>query len=712
MFLILFVLTNAPLLSLLSPLSDFLRLESFKMKMKSILFAGLTALSITANTSAFANNDWRVDFQAPSEQSPKLVINLPADIDFAILTSLGVELDGIDVTSLVSFENSDFSYQPIEPLNNGEHQVRLIMMTADGQTVEKAKWSFTVDYAQLTEQASAAQQMAAAEAWLLSADFEADTLTEYSNRNRQRNIGSAPDHSILSGSGNLHANLQGKSWSVDARSNYLLQSDSDLALNGHEADIGEYAIRADFQGDSVQSGVSMGHHNIGLDSLLFSSFQRRGVSAHVATINERVAGNMFAFRPDTQTGLRDFTGLSDSNNRLEGVSATIKPFSSDNDALKVTGFYYDGEGSTGGIGISGEEEMATASGTGIILEKSLARGRVDFRAEYAHAKYDADGNGAQASEDDSDAWSLILQARPFENLMLADKPVDIIVGTKHERIATFFESLANQGLASDRDATSLYSHFYWGGLSGSVNLIHETNNVDDLVGVPTDRMRNLSWNANYAFYPQADNLAWLGSPYLSFSGFSSRLDRKDTPDSYLGADTDNSSDSYTLGGGSSYQTWYWSASHTLSSLEDHADTASDVRNNFSSLGVGWIVSERLSLNTDLQYGVFEDKDNEDTGYNTNMNFGLRSVLIPDTLDLNVNYNLNLVSGSDDSPDKHIVNSELAWTIRQAQRNNPGFALALRGSVERTNGNTSSTDDETQYQIFAVFRVMAPLSAGF
>jgi len=690
----------------------FLILESFKMKMKPLLLACFAAAGISIAPLSFAQAEWSAEFQAPSEKMPKLVIDLPDDLDIAVLTTLAVELNGIDVTSLISFENRDFSYQPIEPLPNGEHHLRLLMLDAEGQITEKAKWSFHVDYAGPGAEALAQQQRAAAEAWLVSASFEADTLIEYSNRIRQRNIGPAPEHSNLSGSGNLQANLQGESWSVDARSNYLIQSDNDLALNGHAVDIGEYAIAANYQGSTLHSGLSMGHHGVGLDSMLFSAFQRRGVSARVATINERIAGNVFAFRPETQTGLRDFTGLSDSHNRLEGMSTTIKPFSSDSDALKVTGLYYDGEGSTGGIGISGEEEVSTASGSGVIAEKSFGQGRVDVRAEYAHAKYDVDGDAALFTEDESDAWSMIIQARPFDNLVLADKSVDLIVGTKYERIATFFESLANQGIAADRDANTLYSNLYWGSLSANLNLVHETNNVDDLAGIPTDRMRNASWNANYAFDQQMEKLAWLGSPYLNFTGFISRLDREDTPDGYFGVDTDNSFESLTLGGGSNYERWYWSASHSFSSLEDHANTTSDTRNNFTSLGVGWTVSERLELNGDVQYGVFENKDTDENSYNTNMNFGLRSVLVPNTVNFNVNYNLNLAGGSDDSPDKQIVNSELAWTIRQAQTNNPGFAVALRGSVEKTNGNSTTTEDETQYQVFAVFRIMAPLSSGF
>jgi len=659
--------------------------------------------------------DWSADFQAPTSDQPTLKIILPDDLDVMTLTTLGAELDGIDITSLLALDGKDFVYKPLEPLTNGEHTIRLVVIGNDGQPSLKNQWSFNIaNLANPDTDASAQmeQQVQQAEAWLRSSSFEADTLTEFSNRSYQHNISSAPDHSIVSGAGNLHGVIQGENWTVDAQGNYLALSDTDLALTGNAVDLGEYAIAADYICDSASTGVTLGHHDIGLNSLLFSSFQRRGVSARIADKDNRVTANAFAFRPEAVVGASDFTGLSDSNNRLEGASATIKPFSKENDALKITGLYYDGQGSTGGIGIGGEEEVSTGSGYGVIAEKSLMDGKVAIRAEYARAQYDADGIAVLAPEDSSDAFSFLIEARPFDSPILFNNTMDIIIGAQYERIDTFFESLANQGIAADRDALTAYSNLYWGSFSANLQIVSETNNVDDLASSPTDGLRNIAWSTNYAFDLQIGSRAWLGSPYLNFSGFVSTLDRKDTPIDYQGNDTDNASNSLTIGGGSSYQRWYWLASHTYASLDDDANTRSDTVSNFSSLASGWTVSERLELSGDLQYGLFEDKDNGTKSYSTNMNFGLRSVLIKNKLDWSLNYNLNLPSGDDDSPDKHIINSELGWTIQQANKNHPGLALALRGSMEKTNENTSDPADETQYQIFAIFRIMAPFSTNY
>lgn len=665
-----------------------------------------------------AQADWSVDFHPPTQQRPSLVIDLPDNLDLEILMTLAVELDGIEITSVLSFEGGDFLYTPIEPLNNGDHFIRLVIVNPDGSVVDKAQWTFKTSQLYSSnnnnnnDSLSEQEKIKNTEAWLRSASFNADTLTEFSHRIRQKHTPFAPDRSIISGSGNVQGNIQAGKWTVNANTNYLLQSDTNLALTGNLIDIGEYNLTVDYSGDLFNAGATLGHHDIGIESLLFSSFNRRGTSVYLEDKNSRVSANAFALRPQALAGTREFTGVADSDNRVEGVSATIKPFSNDSDALKVTGLYYEGEGSTGGIGIEGEDQFATGSGWGLIVEKSFLEGKIDFRGEYAHALYDADASESALPEDKSDAFSFLIETRPFDNLLVFEKQLDLTLGAKYERVDTFFQSFANQGIAADRDVVTAYSSLYWGGLSADLQLANETNNVDDLSSSPTDRLQSIIWNTNYSFELQPKVTNWTGSPYLSFSGFVSTLDRQKTPTGYAGFDTDSISTSFTFGGGSSYEHWYWSASHTYSEFNDRTKSTSDTVSNLSNLGLGLTISDRLDINTSLQHSSFEDKTNNTTSYSTNVLFGLRSILIADTLDLNLNYNLNLAGGDIDSPDIHIINSELEWTLVQARQNRPGLAFAVRGSMEMTNGNTTPPEDETQYQVFTVLRISAPLSTEY
>ena len=334
-----------------------------------------------------------------------------------------------------------------------------------------------------------------------------------------------PNRTIVSGAGDINAQADGANWDVQARSNYLVQSDHTLALTGNPIDIGEYDISANITGDLLKGGVTLGHHDIGVNSNLFSGFYRRGASARLGTVDERFMTQGFAFRPESISGARDFTGLNDNEDRLEGIAASFKPFSNDIDSLTVTGIYYDGRGDDGGVGTAVTNSSSTGSGWGTILEKSFGQQRVTLRGEYAHALYDVDGGSGAALEDASEAISLAIEARPFENLMMMNRSADIVVGARYDRIDTFFESLANEGLASDRNAILAYTNIYWGALSGDLQFLHETNNVDDLASAPTDRLRNAALNLSYNFDPQVGSREWLGTPYLNFSGFMADVDR-------------------------------------------------------------------------------------------------------------------------------------------------------------------------------------------
>ncbi|MEM6781242.1 MAG: hypothetical protein AAF569_05215 [Pseudomonadota bacterium] len=671
------------------------------------LATAIIALSVPGQ--AFAN--WTASFVPPTGPDAPMRIDLPADLDIITLTTLGVELNGTDITAMLSLDGEDFVYTPVQPLSGGEHTIRLVDLNT-GEN--RGAWSFSIGGEAVGQTGEISEaQIAQAEAWLRGGSVELDTLTEFSNRTFENNLDNAPDHSIVSGAGDLNANLNGENWDVRARANYLVQSDHVLALTGNAVDLGEYDISADITGDTLKGGVTLGHHDIGLNSNLFSGFYRRGASARLGTVDDRIMTQGFAFRAESVAGARDFTGLNDSEDRLEGVTASFKPFSNDPDALTVTGIYYDGSGDDGGIGTALTDTSSTGSGWGAILEKSFGQGRVNLRGEYSRAKFDVDGSAGIASEDDSNAISLSIEGRPFkQSPVFLDKSADIVLGARYDRIDTFYQSLANEGLASDRNAILAYSNLYWGALSANLQLLHETNNVDDLNSAPEDRLRNASLNLSYSFDPQTGSRSWLGTPYLSFSGFVADLDRLETPTGYTGFDTNSVSDSMTFGGGSNYNDWYWSASHTLSQFEDHANASNDTVNNFTSLGAGWTVNERLNLNSGLSFGSFRDEDAAATTYDTNLNVGVDAIIIPDLVDFNFDYNLNLSSGSGDSPDRHIVNSEVEYTVLQPRRNRPGLALAVRGSMEDQDGNADGTLDETEYQVFTVLRVKAPFGFGF
>ncbi len=677
-----------------------------------IFISGVFFFVFWMTGSAFANRE--ANFIPPNSSTSVLQISISKSEEALTFENFEVEVDGIDVTSTVMAEGNTLSYQPVEPFTVGSHVVRLLE-SDNSEIYEIGRWTFEISGATGDAQSRtlpSETQIAAAEKALKSTYFRMDTLTELSQRLVDREGQNEPDRTIASGAGDANAGLETKRIRVSSHANYLLQSDRNLALTGNILDLGEYDVAVEYNGNTAKGAVNLGHHDAGINSLLMSNFYRRGASVRLGTQDDRVSAQGFAFGTESLAGISNFTGLTSSNERLAGGSVSVKPFSTVPGALSVTGTYYRGTGNTSGVGVSDFDPAATGSGWGLVITKGFDEQRTRLRGEYAWTSYDADGDSGAADDNESDALRLYLDRRVFAvPPIILGNSFDISVGAGYDRIGAYFASLANPGMAADRNAVSAYGNLNWGSFSSDLRLLHETNNVDGLSALPTDRLISGTVDLSYNFDPQTGDRAWLGTPYISLNGYAAGLDRLKTPAGYAGAGTDNLSTSLSVGGGASYDDWYWGLTQSLSTFEDHTNQSSDTVSYLSGVNAGWTVSPHLNLDGGLQFGGFTDKDTNQTGYTTNLNFAMSNQVVPDVLDWNLDYNLNLLSGSGDTPVSHVVNSEIEWTFLQPRPNHAGLALAVRGSMENVNGNADNTQDGTEYQVFVVLRIKAPFDFG-
>lgn len=690
------------------------------MAIKHRLIAFLVSVSVILGSTLSVAAEWAATFLAPNSATGILEIKLPDNLDILSLTTLAVEIDDVDVTSLLDLNGTDFVYTPAQPFSPGEHQIRLISVADPSAPEEKGAWSFVISGASNvssenseTESAPTESEIAAAEQAMTRGSFRVDTLTEFSYRFADKNISNQPDRAILGGAGDMSGEVESGNWRMSTRGNYLLQTDNDLSMTGNALDLGEYDITLDYSGETVKGGMTLGHHDIGQQSLIMNGFYRRGASLNLGSANSRIEGTGFAFGTESLTGGDNFTGLNSETERLVGGTVSVRPFSSDPDGLKVTGIYYDGKGSGIGDGIMITDPVAEGRGWGAIVEKAFGDQRVSLKGQYAQSWYDQDGDEGTAPEEDSQAMAFSIDARPFDVAPIwFGQSADLRVGAQYEQVGTYFQSLANNGLAGDRDAYTAYGNLYWGAFSSNLQYVYETNNVDDLETVPTDSLQNLSLGLNYTFDPQTGSLDWLGTPNMYLSGFIAEMGRVDTPAGYLGPDTDNITTSLTLGGNTSYGNWSWGLSHTLSTYADRTGESSDTINNGTGINLNWTDYDRFSIGGGAQLNVFEDRDTNKISYGTNFYTDISAEIMKDTLNLNMDYNLNLAAGSDDLPDTHLLNGEVEWTFLQSEPNVPGVALAVGGSMESTNGNTDSSEDQTAYQVFFVIRVKAPFAYDY
>ncbi|TQV78489.1 hypothetical protein [Denitrobaculum tricleocarpae] len=640
------------------------------------------------------------DSYGPLEE---IVIRIPDDVPFEILLRLGLEVDAIDVTPLLAFEDQSFTYRPQQALEPGEHELRMIELTPDGEVIARGSWVLFV-----SGDAGIADVSPDVDPFSLSAT----NSVEFSQRLDDKGFSNQPARGQVSGGGYADTAYSAGRWSVTGNANYLLETQKARSSTGRRFDLGEYNFNTRFDGEDIFGQVALGHQSLDIDNYIMSNYSRRGLSASLGSADEMIAVTGFSFLPESTVGSENITGLGDSDNRLMGFQATAHPVPAWGQDFSVTGIYYNGQGSNGGFGIGGDTIVNEGDGWGVTVEHFLFERSLQLTGQYARSNFEQGDVVVGEDEAQGDAWSFAAAYTPFQSEEIGGEYLSVTIGAQYERVDTFFNSLANSSLAADRESVLLYSDINWGSVSANAQALYQTNNVDDLEELPTERLSSYQFSANY--YPTIDPPAegetdWFGQPFLNLNAGTAGNKRIKTPEAYLGTDTDNQNYSVTLGGGSSYGAWGWQLSETFSGFLDRTNQSSDSTNYMTDVSANWAVSDAVQVNSGVQWSRFKDKMFDTRTNSINLNLGLQAEIIPETLNTALNYNLNLLTGDGDTPDNTIANGEIVWTILPPTENYVGVALAFQGLVENRDGNSDKSFDGTDWQAFGLLRISAPVS---
>ena len=164
-----------------------------------------------------------------------------------------------------------------------------------------------------------------------------------------------------------------------------------------------------------------------------------------------------------------------------------------------------------------------------------------------------------------------------------------------------------------------------------------------------------------------------------------------------------------MGGGSNYSNWGWQLAETYSEFEDQTGAAADTRNYLTAISANWLPSPSTNLSAGVQWNQIVDIDNKNNTHNINLNLGIQAELIPSTLKIKANYNLNLLAGDGDSNDRTIANGEVEWTLLPSTVNSVGVALVFQGLMENKDRNADVNQNQTVWQVFSLLRLSAPLA---
>ncbi len=662
----------------------------------AILLATGLALALPANAQT---QEWQPvlqpsqsgDYWAPNDP---ITIFIPPELPVEVLQNLALELDSFDVTSLIQREGDFALLRLPEPLTPGEHRLRLVEYGQDGSIIERGFWTFEVRKNAAFQNIEASANLALDATRILTGD----------------NLQGADDNIFQSG-GDGRVVVQEGNWSASTQANYLYDSRDEQSLTGREADLGEYLTTLSFQSDDLSSDVRLGHHDIGASDFIMSDFNRRGLSLGIGSADSAVQVTGFALASEALLGIDRISGIEDPDDRVQGAHVRLRPIASLRDNLELTGTYYLGEKTDTFDNDFDIEERSDGDGFAVAADSLWLEERLRLRGEFSRSRFDLDGAGGAVDPETDEAYSALANYAILQNELVDDLPLNWNLGIQHERLGTFFGSIANPFLIGDRITTTLFSDVTWDTFAFQAQAGHQTNNVNSLDGLPRDRTLNLFLNGSYAIFPGPEDEPlpeWLGLPSFGLSFSIVDIDQTDRPDDF-DAEAESQTISSTASFSTSYDTWSWYLSETVNSVNDTVGGDGDTLGFLTSLGAQFLVGEQINLAPYTQWSLDENQNLNDTVHTWLVGFGAGAEILPSVLSTNLNYSYSHARGAQNTLDTHIFGGELLWTFLQAEQNRPGMAFSLSGTIQESNGDAILSTQDRVYQVFLSLKTTLPAS---
>jgi len=675
--------------------------------------AGLTtnALATQATSWAPVLIDPGGELRAPTDPI-KVKISAPSDV----IQRLTLELDGFDVSQIVSFDNGVASFTPPQPLSFGEHKLRLVEYQTDGALIERGLWTLSIRKNSVFQDAELTGRV-----WL-----------DASGRIADNNLSEpAPDRFTLGGGSQFQGKVVEGVWRVNGMADMLYNKNQSLMPRGADAgnvDLGNFLLTA--QNGPVVAQV--GHFNASpVDSLVMQGFTRRGVSVGLMSNENQNSLTAFSQRTEDVVGFEGGLGVGDPQNRSDGVVLTSHPLRDQPDKLLVNLVYVKGVGpdqsGSSGSGLAGDSTSTEGHATGLSADSNFFDHRLSVRGEYARSHFDFDGDGVDLDHDGITdlnlaaktdyAYSVRVGYTPWHDKLLAGKPLAWNLGVENRRIGSYFRSPANPGGIADQLALHGFTDLNWSGLYAYAAFGNVTDNVKNDPLRPRIKSTDATLTVSYtpmiaaAVPDQTPTTPWYGQPSYTFGLTNVDQTVESAGGGYAEGDL-NTTTSASLAASFSYPSWNWMVSQVVSTNDNKNAEAVDSRNLVTQLSLAKRVSDKINFSTNLQYGVIAEtnppagviaKDTDTWTAGMSLGYAFR----PD-MNMNLQSNYNDAATSDhslDSSSRDLIAS-LSWAVRRADSWRPGLTLWLEGQRHDVTGTAATTTTTTttianadSYQVF-------------
>jgi len=403
-------------------------------------------------------------------------IRVPDQWPVERLQRLALEVDGVDVTSLLTREGPYAVYRPVEPLAYGSHEVRVVEYLPDGGVEELVLWEVEVRHSAAFREASAG--------------MEAD-LTLSRRVAASSNL-AGPAQWAAEGTLTLSGMAADGEWRATGSAG-LGYNSLQPSAGERKVDLTSYMARL----ERKALGVSLGNLGVTGSSLISDGVSTRGVAVDFGHLDlRRVRARAFVARADSVSGFREGLGIGDEENRVVGGDFTFFPLKASPQDLVVQGTVYDGTASTGGEGTLGGESVQKGSGASLSVDGRMFKGRLRVRGEYARTRWDPDAGGSLSDSLTDDAYLVgIRYGGEFRGKTGGSWDVRLT----HGRAGPYFNSLLKAGAPNDQEATQLVLAGQRGGWTAGLALLRARSNVADEATIPVAGLDSAVADAVYSF---------------------------------------------------------------------------------------------------------------------------------------------------------------------------------------------------------------------
>lgn len=602
-----------------------------------------------------------------------ITIELPELPDGALET-LAVELDANDVSSLVevSEDGRQLVLKSEVPLAPGPHNLRLVQVDEAGNLIERGNWEFEVRQSSL---------------------FRSTQLTyafglNGSQRVHSRKESETPDELEGTGSGKFGYMTDTGSHVNRAKADLLYDSNWNQTGAPRPIELGDFLLTS--EGDN--SRFSAGHHFPGPvvgsagSSLVMDGGSRRGVSGSWGIRRWPTNFSAFVLRTDSIYGFQKGLGIGDSENRIEGLMFDTLVYSSGESRVKFGLGHVTGAGEQGGTAIGDPADgnqfldpgMA-GDASNLTLEGIFAEGQVTSRLELAQTSRDI---GFGIPDVDDDGYTFLLGYRPKRALVLGGREMTWGTSFNHQKIGSFFRSIASPGGGVDVYMSSLNADAQLGEFDSTLSIVRTEDNVNDL-DLQTTRLESHDLTFGYAPELEPEQLpSWLQSPSLSLGFNKSTQKTVDEPMINFADPTDNETTTSNLSLDFTHPYGSWGLSFNPTRFKDHTGLLSNERTRTFSIDSSFSFADgRYTLMPSVSWDRIKDETTGITTKTRDLTVNQTFVLIPKVLTGGLNLTQNLNALSDDSVDSKMRSASLNmnWNVQRI----PGLGISLLASYNDT-----------------------------